>query len=259
MGSARRSRWSELASKRRAEQEHEYVQLRGNVIERLTRLAESDFYIPHLNNHASLRGLWAWAITSIAGGGRWGDRRDTVRLLYAETLEQLGSLREILGRGADARGEVLRELRESRQRENEVFVVMAVSEETQAFLQRAVDPAAERAGLRPVFIAREDPEEAISEAILSGIRRSVLVIADLTFARPNCYYEAGYARGAFRRVLLTCRRDHDPGQPAIYLFVFTSMSIRTESPGGQWTLSKLRETSSWTDCKAPGVNSESRE
>jgi hypothetical protein len=77
------------------------------------------------------------------------------------------------------------------------------------FLDSVIAGAAEAAGLRYVFMSREDPEEAISEAILSAIRRSVLVAADLTFARPNCYYEAGYAKGAFRRVILTCRKDHD--------------------------------------------------
>jgi hypothetical protein len=192
------------------EEEAQYLRLKGEVTGRLSRLANAGIYIPDPNRHESLRGLWAWAITSIPGGGNWGEKRDSIRSLYVAALDQLTSLQEILGRGADARGEVLRELRESQQRRDELFIVMAVRAETDALLRHAIDPAADRAGLRAVFVPREDPEEAISEAILSGIRRSVLVLADLTFARPNCYYEAGYARGAFRRVLLSCRRDHDP-------------------------------------------------
>lgn len=192
------------------QQQAEYVRARNEVIQGLRGLAAHGFYIPHLNSHGSLEGLWGWAITSLPPGGQWAERRHRVPELYAPTLEELQMLREVLGRGVDARGEVLRELRESRLRANELFVVMAVHGETQAFLEAVIDPAATQVGLHTVFIAREDPEEAISEAILSGIRRAVLVIADLTFARPNCYFEAGYARGAFRRVLLTCRRDHDP-------------------------------------------------
>jgi len=37
-----------------------------------------------------------------------------------------------------------------------------------------------------------------------------LVLCDLTFERPNCYFEAGFAKGAMRRVLFSCRADHNP-------------------------------------------------
>lgn len=59
-------------------------------------------------------------------------------------------------------------------------------------------------------IDEEETEVAISEAILSSIRRALSVLCDLSFDRPNCYFEAGYARGCFRRVVFTARRDHDP-------------------------------------------------
>ena len=32
----------------------------------------------------------------------------------------------------------------------------------------------------------------------------------LGFERPNYYFEAGYAKGCFRRVLFTARHDHNP-------------------------------------------------
>lgn len=201
-----------------SQQRAEYSRLYKRLTQQLRRLAEAGFYVPHLNENQSLDGLWGWAITSITGSGNWGQRRDNVAKLYDGTVAELRALREVVGAGADAQGEVLRELRESRRRADELFVIMADHAETRLFLDGAVRPAAESVGLRPVFMSREDPEEAISEAILSAIRRSVLVVADLTFARPNCYYEAGYARGAFRRVLLTCRKDHDPRSGGAHTF-----------------------------------------
>jgi hypothetical protein len=80
-----------------ADQEAEYVRLRGDVVEGLARLAETGIYVPHLNNHTTLRGLWAWAITSIPGGSHWGARRDAVWRPYADTLAQLASLQEDSG------------------------------------------------------------------------------------------------------------------------------------------------------------------
>lgn len=132
------------------------------------------------------------------------------RTLYAELIQQLNELREILEDGADAPEEVFRELRESARRTNELFVIMAFRDEMRPFWDGVVVPAAEAVGLRPVRIDAEEPEAAISEAILSSIRRAMLVLCDLSFERPNCYFEAGFAKGSFRRVIFTARADHDP-------------------------------------------------
>jgi transposase-like protein len=40
--------------------------------------------------------------------------------------------------------------------------------------------------------------------------RILAVLCDLSFERPNCYFEAGFAKGSFRRVIFTARADHDP-------------------------------------------------
>jgi len=58
-----------------------------------------------------------------------------------------------------------------------------------------------------------EPEETIGSAILSHIGSAHIVIADLTYERPNCYYEVGYAHGRDRKVIVTAREDHDPRLP----------------------------------------------
>ena len=88
-------------------------------------------------------------------------------------------------------------------------MIMAFRPETAAFRATAKS-AALAAGLTPVVIDEREPENAISEAILTSIRRSTLVLCDLSFERPNCYFEAGFAKGAMRRVLFSCRADHNP-------------------------------------------------
>jgi hypothetical protein len=130
--------------------------------------------------------------------------------LYAELIRELQALRDVVSQGADAPGEVLREMRESRLRRNELFVIMAFRKETDCFWDGVIEPSAKACELQPIRIDREEPEGAISEEILSSIRRSVLVVCDLSFERPNCYFEAGFAKGSFRRVIFTARKDHDP-------------------------------------------------
>jgi hypothetical protein len=102
----------------------EYRRLYSAISQQLEQLSSSGIYISHLNSHTTIEGLWGWAITSISSG-RWGDRRRKVWDLYSPTLTELAALREIVSAGADTRGEILRELRESRHRANELFVVMA--------------------------------------------------------------------------------------------------------------------------------------
>lgn len=131
-----------------------------------------------------------------------------VRDTYSETISQLQQLRDSL-HGADAPAEVRRELRESARRLNEVFIVMAFRDEMHPF-RTFVEGIAAEVDLIPNFAGAHETGEALSEEILSSIRRSTIVLCDLSFERPNCYYEAGYAKGAFRHVIFTCREDHNP-------------------------------------------------
>lgn len=131
-----------------------------------------------------------------------------VRDTYSDAVSQLQQLRETV-HFADAPIEVIRDLRESARRLNEVFIVMAFSSELGVF-KEIVQNVADELDLVPNFAGRHETGEALSEEILSSIRRSMIVVCDLTFERPNCYYEAGYAKGAFRHVIFTCREDHDP-------------------------------------------------
>jgi hypothetical protein len=189
-----------------AADDHQYRRLYAAIDDFLSDLQSQGIPLHHANPHRTLRAMWGW-VWSLSGGA--STRIERPRQLYADLLVELAVLADIVAAGADTPDEILRDLRESRRRTNEIFVIMALRSETEVFFERAVQRAAEAIGLSAVRIDREEPEGYITEAILSAIRRSVFVLADLTFERPNCYFEAGYAKGAFRRVVFTCRKDHD--------------------------------------------------
>ena len=61
------------------------------------------------------------------------------------------------------------------------------------------------AGLELRGTEEEETTERIIPRILDGIRRAAIVIADVSEARPNVYYEIGLAQGMRREVILTAR------------------------------------------------------
>ncbi|WP_374000293.1 hypothetical protein [Bdellovibrio bacteriovorus] len=69
--------------------------------------------------------------------------------------------------------------------------------------------------LKPVRLDKVNDGSLVMNQIITNINDSEIIIADLTLARPNCYFEIGYAMGAKResRVFLTCREDHNSASP----------------------------------------------
>lgn len=94
-----------------------------------------------------------------------------------------------------------------------VFVVMSFHKELDETYEKGILPAIQQCGLNPCRVDREEFEGTITQAILDKIASSQLVVADLTYERPNCYYELGYAIGVRKPCIITARQDHDPRRP----------------------------------------------
>lgn len=71
----------------------------------------------------------------------------------------------------------------------------------------AIAPAVSECGLFPYVTLDDDHGNSITDIIIAGIRKSRFVIADVTDASQNVYYEAGFAYGLGIPVILTCRED----------------------------------------------------
>ncbi|MEW6418434.1 MAG: hypothetical protein AB1480_09975 [Nitrospirota bacterium] len=62
-------------------------------------------------------------------------------------------------------------------------------------------------GLHPRRIDQIEHTENINQKIISELDESDITIADLTYARPSVYFEAGYSHRK-TPVIYTCRKDH---------------------------------------------------
>jgi hypothetical protein len=60
-------------------------------------------------------------------------------------------------------------------------------------------------GFEAIRTDKAESNEGIMQRIISGIRISAFVIADVTEDRPNVFYELGYAQGLEKKVVVTAR------------------------------------------------------
>jgi len=80
--------------------------------------------------------------------------------------------------------------------------------DTDDLYDKAIKPLLKRKGIAPFRVDRSNRNDDIDDQILSELGRCDFVIADLTYARPSVYFEAGVAHGRPVPVIYTCRRDH---------------------------------------------------
>lgn len=99
------------------------------------------------------------------------------------------------------------ELRRSQHDSRRVFAAMPFSDQVLAVWTEGIEPAIRDAGLEPVRMDQLQHNDRIDARMLLEIRRSALVVADVTEQNPGVYFEAGYALGIPVPVIWTCRKD----------------------------------------------------
>lgn len=93
---------------------------------------------------------------------------------------------------------------------NTAFVAMWFSGEMDSAYQNAIKPAieSEECGHFKAFrVDKKEHNNDITDEIIAEIKASRFVVADMTGYRGGVYYEAGYARGLGKEVIITCRKD----------------------------------------------------
>lgn len=92
------------------------------------------------------------------------------------------------------------------------FVIMPIENPDTEFLWEEVyKPVLDELGYHPCRSKEDDNGQEMTGRIRWRINTSDLLIADLTLARPNCYYEIGLAMGNNRENnLVLCCRDGEP-------------------------------------------------
>lgn len=83
--------------------------------------------------------------------------------------------------------------------------------------QNAVLPVLKSMEIKPYRVDQIEHNDDIDNKIIELISKCDICIADLTYARPSVYYEAGYFTGLKKPVIFIARKDHfSPKKEDVY-------------------------------------------
>lgn len=92
---------------------------------------------------------------------------------------------------------------------------MPFNTELQSIYEECYKPIIEANHLTPIVLTETRNGSPIYSQIIADIQTSYLIIADLSIARPNCYFEVGYTigQGKHDNLIMCCREDHSLESP----------------------------------------------
>lgn len=90
---------------------------------------------------------------------------------------------------------------------DQAFVAMSFADDLKPAWENGIRPALVKAGFRPYRVDSEPHIERIDLKIITEIKNSRFLVADVTLQRPGVYFEAGYALGLGIPVFWCVRRD----------------------------------------------------
>lgn len=89
----------------------------------------------------------------------------------------------------------------------QAFIAMSFSEEIRSVWENAIRPAVVKAGYKPYRVDSEPHIDRIDAKIMSEIKNSRFVVADVTGQKHGVYFEAGYALGLNLPVIWACNKE----------------------------------------------------
>ena len=100
---------------------------------------------------------------------------------------------------------------ESEMDSNLCFVIMSFSNnpQLQDFYEMAIKPTIEGLGFDCIRVDEQEFNGSIKDRILENIRKAKFIVADITEARPNCYYELGIAHALGKDVIHLANNTDD--------------------------------------------------
>lgn len=91
---------------------------------------------------------------------------------------------------------------------NQVFVIMKFNDKIlDSAYEGVIKPTFEKHGINVIRVDEIPNSGNISDQILELISSSRYIFSDLTGARPNCYYETGFAHAIGKEIILSCRKS----------------------------------------------------
>ena len=136
-----------------------------------------DYFIEYLNKSGYIK-----------GGMEFGEEESKSITITPEGYQRIDQLQRNTNAGRNA------------------LVAMKFGDETQK-LREAIKTGIRDAGYNPILIDEVEHNELITPELLSHIKNSKFVVAELTHQNNGAYFEEGYAMGLGKPVIQLCRKD----------------------------------------------------
>lgn len=110
--------------------------------------------------------------------------------------------------------ERIREIKSIKGEGNQAFVAMWFHDKMYEVFDNAIAPALEAVGYKPYLVSRASNNNTIDDEIRAQIRKSKILIAEVTGERAGVYYEAGFAQGLGIPVIWCCNESWETRLPS---------------------------------------------
>lgn len=97
--------------------------------------------------------------------------------------------------------------------EDSCFVARWFDPSMKNLWENIIQPGCKAAGYNPQCVTDKQFNGNIVDEIIAGIKERAFTVVDLTGYRGGVYYEAGFAAGLGKQVILMCHEDHLDGNP----------------------------------------------
>jgi nucleoside 2-deoxyribosyltransferase len=153
---------------------------------------------------------------------------DKIKTEYVLTLNGINYAEQLINTNIDSK---------------KAFVAMAFRKDLLEACEKAIKPACSACGFEAFLTLDNEYNASITDEIVASIKRSIFVIADLTYDNNGAYYEAGFAKGLGREVMFCCKQDwFDQHQTHFDISTMNTITWKTHEELEKKLKSRIRAT-----------------
>ncbi len=116
----------------------------------------------------------------------------------------------------------------------EIFMIGACEDEIFRLKEKVYEPAVEKAGYKLKFQEQSEPRNTIHEDIWERIDYSKIILCDLTFQRPNCFIEYGYALAKGKHIILCVEENEGRNKNGLMKMPFDTLTQKYSFWRKEW-------------------------
>ena len=119
-----------------------------------------------------------------------------------------------------------------------IFLVAACNELIYKLIEKIYEPAVNELGYELIFQERSEPKGTIHDDIWEYLEHSKLILCDLSFQRPNCFIEYGYALAKGKRIILCVEESEGKTEEGLMAVPFDTITQKYSFWRKEWLSSK---------------------